>query len=80
MGVLKGHHRLPLDGGGGLRQVLLGCYFRGLIGLDRDKDSQREAKSPLSVQEGGKEESPLHSRRSAIPPNTIPPSAPIDNP
>ena len=42
--------RLPEHGRGVLRQVLLGCYFRGLRGMYRDKDSQREANSPLSVQ------------------------------
>ena len=36
------------EGRGALRLVLLGCYFRGLTGMYRDKDSQREANGPLA--------------------------------
>jgi hypothetical protein len=45
----QGHHACPNMAGVTMRQVLLGCYFRGLIGMQRDKDSQRGANGPLGV-------------------------------
>ena len=47
-----------------------------------EEDVQRETKRgkcDLNDGEKGKGESPLLSRRSAIPPNTIPPSAPMSS-